>query len=170
MNIERIQDWLQIVGLAGVILSLVFVGRQLELDRRIAIGDAWLQTADTRVSVASLIGENADIWLAGLAGEELTETDDLKFRQIAYAVEQQYSGRYNRSVLGVRAGPAEGVVIDFAHDLYAHPGLRRVVLARWDRLEAMHGRDRTFFIEVKSYLARIDEGEVQPAHMSDYVH
>jgi hypothetical protein len=170
MNIERFQDWLQILGLAGVIVSLVFVGRQLELDRRIAIGDAWLQYADTQVSVASLIGENADIWLAGLAGEELSETDELRFRQIAYAIEQSYGGRYNRSVLGVRAGPAEGIVIEFAHDLYAHPGLRRVVFNRWDRIEAMYGRDRAFFIEVKSYLARLDKGEVQPAPMRDYVH
>ena len=170
MNIERLQDWLQILGLVGVIVSLVFVGRQLELDRRIAIGDAWLQNADTQVSVSSLIGDNADIWLNGLAGAKLSEADDLRFRQIVHAIEQQYGSRYNRSVLGVRAGPAEGIVIEFAHDLYAHPGLRRAVLARWDRLEAMYGRDRTFFREVKSYLARLDEGEVQPAPMNDYVH
>ncbi len=58
---ERFQDWLQIIGLVGVIVSLIFVGRQLELDRRIAIGESWLQFTDTQVTLASLIGENADI-------------------------------------------------------------------------------------------------------------
>jgi len=105
-----------------------------------------------------------------LVGDDLSEIDGLKFRQIAYAIEQQYGSRYNRSVLGVRAGPAEAVVIEFAHDLYAHPGLRRAVMTRWDRLEAMHGRDRDFYIEVKSYLAKLDSGEVKPAPMGDYVH
>ena len=170
MNMERFQDWLQIIGLVGVIVSLIFVGRQLELDRRIAIGESWLQFTDTQVTLASLIGENADIWLAGLAGEELSETDSLRFRQIAYAIESRHAGRYSRSVLGVRTGPAEGVVIEFAHDLYAHPGLRRAVLSRWERFESMSGRERNFYNEVRSYLARLDSGEVQPASQGNYVH
>ena len=167
---ERFQDWLQIIGLVGVIISLIFVGRQLELDRRIAIGEAWMQYTDTQVSLAGLIGENADVWLAGLAGEELSEADSLRFRQIAYAIEQKYAGRYNRSVLGVRTGPAEGIVVEFAHDLYAHPGLRRAVLSRWERLDSMYGRERDFFSKVRSYLARLDSGEVQPAPQGNFVH
>ena len=75
MKTEQLQDWLQIVGLRGVIASLIFVGQQIKQDRNIAIGDGWLQYTDTQVSLTQLIIDNVDIWVAGLAGKELSPMD-----------------------------------------------------------------------------------------------
>ncbi len=169
MKTEQVQDWLQIVGLIGVIASLIFVGQQLKQDRNIAIGEAWLQYTDTQVSLAQLINEHVDIWVTGLAGAELAPLDRAKFNQIAYAVESKYAGRYSRSELGVRTGPAQGVAREFAHDLYANKGLRRAVFTRWDRLESISGRERPFYADVRRYLAMIDNGEVEPVNPNDYV-
>jgi hypothetical protein len=170
LKTERLQDWLQIVGLLGVIASLIFVGQQMKQDRNIAIGEAWLQYTDTQVSLAQLINDNVDVWVTGLAGEELAPLDRVKFNQIAYAVEQKYAGRYSRSELGVRTGPAQGVALEFAHDLYANQGLRRAVITRWNRLESMTGRERTFFADVRRYLAMIDDGDIEPVNPNNYVH
>jgi hypothetical protein len=93
----------------------------------------------------------------------------VKFNQIAYAVESKYAGRYSRSELGVRTGPAQGVAREFAHDLYANKGLRRAVFTRWDRLESISGRERPFYADVRRYLAMIDNGEVEPVNPNDYV-
>lgn len=41
MNSSKINDWLQIVGLFGVIASLVFVGLQMRQDREIALSEAY---------------------------------------------------------------------------------------------------------------------------------
>ena len=94
----------------------------------------------------------------------------MKFKQIAYVVEQKYAGRYNRSVLGVRSDPVQGIALQFAHDLYAHKGLRATVLARWNRIGSMTNRERIFYTDVRRYLAMIDEGEIEPVDPSSYVH
>ena len=170
MKTEQLQDWLQIVGLLGVIASLIFVGQQIKQDRNIAIGDGWLQYTDTQVTLSQLIIDNVDIWVAGLAGEELSPIDRVKYNQIAYVVEQKYAGRYNRSELGVRTGPAQGIALQFAHDLYAHKGLRATVFARWNRLASMTNGERIFFTDVRRFLAMIDEGEIEPVDPNSYVH
>jgi hypothetical protein len=41
MNSSKINDWLQVVGLFGVIASLVFVGLQMRQDREIALSEAY---------------------------------------------------------------------------------------------------------------------------------
>lgn len=41
MNTQKLNDWLQLVGMAGVIASLIFVGLQLRQTQRIAMSDAY---------------------------------------------------------------------------------------------------------------------------------
>lgn len=41
MNTEKLNDWLQLVGMAGVIGSLIFVGLQLRQTQKIAMSDAY---------------------------------------------------------------------------------------------------------------------------------
>ena len=43
MNTEQLQNWLQIVGLTGVIVSLMFVGFEIQQSRQIAIADVYQQ-------------------------------------------------------------------------------------------------------------------------------
>jgi hypothetical protein len=156
------------VGVAAIVASLIFVGQQLRLDRKIAIGDAWLQYVDTQVSLAQLVSEHADIWIKGLAGEELSNSDQLRFDHIAHVIEQKYASRFSRSQAGVRAGPAEQLVRMYAQDLFAHKGLRKFSLERWDRLQGLSGSEPSFVAAVRAYLARIDSGEIAPAPSGDY--
>ena len=41
MKTEKLNDWLQLVGMAGVIASLIFVGLQLRQTQEIAMSDAY---------------------------------------------------------------------------------------------------------------------------------
>ena len=75
MNTERLQDWLQILGIIGIIASLVFVGQQLKQDRHIAESEAWLSYVDTQVALSQLINENAKIWAEGLGGADFSAAD-----------------------------------------------------------------------------------------------
>jgi len=70
MNSRRIEDWLQIAGLFGVIGSLIFVGLQMKQDREIALAEMWqARTAAVTAYTTSMAGnemlmstwaENAD--------------------------------------------------------------------------------------------------------------
>jgi len=62
VNTGTFHDWLQIIGLFGVIASLIFVGLQLKQDRDIAIAAAYqARTASSSESLAALAANTAVI-------------------------------------------------------------------------------------------------------------
>lgn len=77
MNPEKINDWLQIVGLAGVIGSLIFVGLQLKQSQAIALSDTY-QSRTTHTVEANMGSMNSPEFLSGVSklyarkSEELT--------------------------------------------------------------------------------------------------
>ena len=156
------KDIAELVGIAAIVASLIFVGQQMRQDREIAQADAYMQTVDNQIAFGELVNANAALWLGGLQATELSEIDQLKFDQIAMAYEQIHSSQYHRSVAGVRAGSAEAVVREFAASLYVNPGLRESIITSWDRRRAITGRSRTWFSAVEKELARFDHGEVEP--------
>jgi len=50
MNAEKLNDWLQVVGMFGVIASLVFVGLEMRQTREIAISQIYQARADSERS------------------------------------------------------------------------------------------------------------------------
>jgi hypothetical protein len=58
MNSSKINDWLQVVGLFGVIGSLMFVGLQMKQDREIALSVAAQARTDT--TIQNLMGISAN--------------------------------------------------------------------------------------------------------------
>ena len=160
----------ELVGIAAIVGSLIFVGQQLRLDRTIAQSVNSLQYVDSQVSLSQLIAENAQVWLAGLKGQELSELDALIFRQIAYAVEQKYNSRYQRSVGGLRSSSADKTAEQFAQDLYTHPGLRRYVLDKWRVESEIYDSSLEVHDAVRDYLDKIDKGEIDPVPTSSWGH
>ena len=51
MSTSKLNEWLQVVGLFGVIASLIFVGLQMKQDREVAILAAYQARADTTVEM-----------------------------------------------------------------------------------------------------------------------
>lgn len=49
MDSARLNDWLQVIGLFGVIASLIFVGMQMKQDREIALSAATQARTDTTI-------------------------------------------------------------------------------------------------------------------------
>ena len=54
MDSAKLSDWLQVTGLFGVIVSLVFVGLEIQQSRQIAIADIYQQRAEMIVQVNSI--------------------------------------------------------------------------------------------------------------------
>lgn len=50
MNTEKLNDWLQVVGIFGVIASLIFVGLEMRQSREIAISQIYHSRADSERS------------------------------------------------------------------------------------------------------------------------
>lgn len=66
MKSRKLEDWLQIIALFGVIGSLIFVGLQMKQDREIALSEIWqARTAALIEQVAS--GASNEILLSAFA-------------------------------------------------------------------------------------------------------
>lgn len=50
---QELNDWLEIVGLFGVIASLIFVGMELRQDRQHAAAQTYVDTAASRLWMRS---------------------------------------------------------------------------------------------------------------------
>jgi len=155
------KDVAELIGISAIVASLLFVGQQLRQDRNVAQADAWLQFVDTQVTLAQVISENAEAWSKGLAGEEITDTDQMKFNQIAYVILTKHASRFVRSNLGIRSQPAYAVATEHAEELYMYPGLRRFHNADVEK-NKRRGAILPFHIAVDEHLAKLDAGQIEP--------
>lgn len=99
MNTEKINDWLQIIGIFAVVASLLFVGLQLKQSQDIALSQA--SQARTAMSLETLISttENPHFLSAVAKGrtgarEELTIEEQVAMTQYANAVLMSYEDQY----------------------------------------------------------------------------
>lgn len=58
MDSSKISEWLQVVGLFGVIASLIFVGLQMKQDREIALSQIYQARSDTTVETMNGVAGN----------------------------------------------------------------------------------------------------------------
>ena len=125
MDSGKLNDWMQVIGIFAVVVSLVFVGLQIRQDQDIAIVDSMPIRFEHAELLANLVEENRDIWVAGLDGDELSKEDFAVFAAIAEVLEQHYLHLYVRFL---RIGPLtpESASRDCAYALYQNPVLRRI--------------------------------------------
>lgn len=64
----RSQNWrvtLELIGIFAIVVSLVFVGIQLQQDQQIAVAQLYADFDDTQIELSQLLIENEDVWLRG---------------------------------------------------------------------------------------------------------
>ena len=122
MDSAKVNDWLQIVGMFGLLGGLIFVGLQLRLDRQDAVTQATYSSTEARIHWAELVNDNADIWVKGSAGEPLSATETARFNALAYARELSYYQSWNRAGR-ISRQPPERWVLQAAAEFHRHPGL-----------------------------------------------
>ena len=120
---KKFNDWLQIVGLFGVLGGLIFVGLQLSLDRGVAMSDRMVERTASRQYWAELLTNNSNVWIKGLAGDPLSAIEAAKFDALATArLSMEFTvnvqGRY-----GLGVAPRFSAV-RAARLIYENPGLQ----------------------------------------------
>ena len=82
MDSKKLNDWLQIVGLFGVIASLVFVGVQVRQTQVIAEGESAMLSIDATVATRQMLIDNINVWMKGCAGETMSPSEEAAFVQL----------------------------------------------------------------------------------------
>ncbi len=89
MKSKALNDWMQFLASIGVILSLIFVGVQIQQSRDIAIADIYQQRTDLLLQnfyVAVPAETEFRAWIKELAGEPLSPDEQ-------YALTNRYAAR-----------------------------------------------------------------------------
>ena len=165
MQIAKLRDWLEIVGMFSVVASLIFVGLQMRQEAAIAATDSVWSRSGAIVALSDLINSNSEVWIAGLNGEELTPAQEAEFQGMAEAVESFFVATYVRFTNFRTVGETprqQAAINDYVYALYAHTGLRRVwrtQMQYWDARNTAYGleENEVFRKSVESLLAELDD-------------
>lgn len=79
-NMAKINDWLQLVGMFGLIASLIFVGVQIKQDHEIALSGIYQARSDSAVN-SSLAAINSPEFLDASAKLYANRQDDLTMQE-----------------------------------------------------------------------------------------
>ena len=139
MNSAKLNDWLQIMGLAAVVGSLIFVGMQLKQAEDIAFAELAENRTASELERRALIAEHADVWQRACLGSELTADEKV----IAGAIYGNYAlSNFNfwvRLEESTISGTTSTFQTDrFAANIYRYPGFRSMAesFTEWDELGA----------------------------------
>jgi hypothetical protein len=120
------RDVADLVGVAAIVASLIFVGLQLKQDSKLGRADITSARTESAVALTQLVTENSELWIKGLDGEELSIVDEMTFFAIAETIETYLFEEWsNLNQIGDEEF-ADAVLKDYAYQIYAYPGLRRI--------------------------------------------
>jgi hypothetical protein len=105
MNSAKLNDWLQVIGLFGVIASLIFVGLQMKQDREIALTERFNARSDTTVQLYMSMADNPVLRTArekirNGAGDQLTEDEQAALTYLSQAALTIYENTHFQYVNG----------------------------------------------------------------------
>ncbi len=119
------KDYAEIVGVAAIVASLIFVGLQMRQSQSIAMSDGNLANAANKIEGSIAILENSEVWVRGSTRQELDENDAVVFR---YLVQTSVDAAFFEIVRLRRLGEdeiADSLVADFSVFLFKNSGARR---------------------------------------------
>jgi hypothetical protein len=119
-----LKETVEVVGIAAIVASLVFVGLQIRQEKEVAIVDTYGELSQSNIDLTFKVGEQMEIWKKGLDGGKLTEEELGVFSVQAAGVGEYFQRMYIR---WTRLGPINPDVAasKYAFALYVFPGLRQ---------------------------------------------
>jgi len=161
------KDTAELVGIAAIIVSLIFVGIQLRLERDVSLVEARSGLTERVIYLTEIINNDEDLWKRGLDNEKLTPVEEMKFLSLYNAVRSHI---FTQWVRWSNIGPIDPDYAPeaLAYALYSYPGLRRIHMSNEAfRRERESAFNRTtpvndFDGQVLGYLEELDRAEPEP--------
>lgn len=126
MKSNNWKDIAELIGIAAIVASLIFVGLQMRQSQSIAMSDGNLANAANRIERNTSILENSEIWVRGNQGQDLDEKDAVVFRYLVQNVVDTAFFEIVRLRRMGEDGIADSIVADFSAFLFKNPGARRI--------------------------------------------
>ena len=166
MKFRTWKDAAELVGIAAIVASLIFVGLQMRQSGAIARSQMYGNDLANSLSTYSAIAEHPDIWVRGKRGDELDPADaEVFYQQVLGVADQAYYEVLEGALLGFDSSEIQLDVIDFAGFLYENPGVREVWQSEEQRLRrtrrlVLPGEQRSDWLErVNGILIKIAQAD-----------
>jgi negative regulator of sigma E activity len=125
VEFKKFNEAAELVGIAAVVASLVFVGIQMKQASDIAQNEVTLGVFATSIEINNEMIEYADIWVRGSRGDELDETEAFIFGGLMQNLNNEaFFARSMRAQLGDSEARSNEVHI-LARILHENPGARQ---------------------------------------------
>jgi hypothetical protein len=125
------KDIAELVGIAAIVASLVFVGLQMRQEQTIAITETRSTVTHKIGEITTVIESNPGVWIRGLDGEDLTAEERVVFYSMAELVESYFFDMFLR-FRNLDIGSVEPLARDFAFAVYTYPGLKQAYLSEFE--------------------------------------
>ena len=165
MNDISRKEIAELVGIAAIVASLIFVGMQMRQAQDIAMAEGYSSVFATRIEVNNSIKEHVDIWKKGVAEEELQEEESAVFALLVTQVNESAIQAHLQALMVEGEDSAKFAARDFASFLYHNPGARKVWEEREEYLEQSRGllgydnASESWTETVKTFLSKLDSSQ-----------
>lgn len=163
------KDIAELIGIAAIVASLLFVGLQMKQAQEIALSDSGMSTLSNLIESINGVNNHAGVWARGNAGAQLDDAEAIIYRNLI-RVEDNRAFLTSRQFQRLGLLAAEIPVHEFASFLYQYPGARREWLAQQEiheryRAQLLSDRARRlaypyiagFADQVRSDLEKLDQ-------------
>jgi hypothetical protein len=162
----KFKEWNEIaelIGIAAVVGSLIFVGLQMKQAQEIGKAERRMMRVTNQIELQTAINEHADIWVRGLSGQGLSETETVIFENLVLT-KSSYHQHLSGAAQHLRADYGEQVQVrELALFLYANAGAKAV----WEEKQRQNRQADSILVtalggydyedRVQSALAALDE-------------
>ena len=124
----------ELLGIAAIVASLVFVGLQMRQTQALAVAESALAFLSSKVEIYNGINDHAGIWVKGRSGDELGQAEAAIFSNLVLNLNDSVWADFRRFRGLGETELAQVVLHDHAAFLYQNPGARRVWSAREENL------------------------------------
>ena len=135
MKSNNWKGFAELIGIAAIVASLIFLGLQMRQAEVIARSEMNASILANRIEMHAAIIEHPDIWERGNKGEELEEDESAIFSRLVFIVNDEAYYAVQQTIVWGESEFADLDAAIFAAYLHENPGARRVWREREDRLE-----------------------------------
>ena len=138
MKLANWKNLVEIVGITAIVASLIFVGIQIQQDRRVASSQVTLTALEAAVAMNTAIAEHAGIWVKARNQEVLSEIEiEIVEELIAAAQTRAYLQSLSYEQINgndsIEFRNTGGPIMNFSIMLHENPGAQQIWLEKADR-------------------------------------
>ena len=169
MDSNKLNHWLQLVGMAAVVASLVFVGLQIRQSDDIAMIELLDNAAVRNLELSTLRANYADIWQRACLGDELSSSEKVIASSIYFSfVSNNWNTWVRQRITGYGLGESDYLTDAIAANIHRYPGLKKIAFSYSDWRTNKSELDTEYFPiykeAIRSRLAELERSETNPEY------